>query len=87
MEPAELSEVAENRDVFRDLELLLPAILIRGMRVWKWMNKQPYFSKAAHRQTSDQVSDNISDLAWSHLDVEPAELSEVAENREVFRLP
>jgi len=51
------------------------------------MNKQPYFSKAAHRQTSDQVSDNISDLAWSHLDVEPAELSEVAENREVFRLP
>jgi len=33
VEPAELSEVAENRDVFRDLELLLPAILIRGMRV------------------------------------------------------
>jgi len=27
----------------------------------------------------------ISDLAWSRLDVEPAELSEIAENREVVR--
>ena len=29
--------------------------------------------------------DYISDLAWSRLGVEPAELSEVAENRDVFR--
>jgi len=27
----------------------------------------------------------MSDLAWSRLDVEPVELSEVAENHEVFR--
>jgi len=30
-------------------------------------------------------SDNISDLAWPHLGVEPAELSEIAVDREVFR--
>jgi len=29
--------------------------------------------------------DYISDLAWSQIHVEPAELSEIAENREVFR--
>jgi len=36
-----------------------------------------------HRRT--RRSDNISDLAWSRLVVEPAELSEVAVNREVFQ--
>jgi len=31
--------------------------------------------------------DYISDLAWSRLGVEPAELSEIAVDREVFRVP
>jgi len=31
--------------------------------------------------------DYISDLAWSHLGVEPAELSEIAVDREVFQVP
>jgi len=31
-------------------------------------------------------NDYISDLAWSRLGVEPAELSEIAENREVLRV-
>jgi len=30
--------------------------------------------------------DNISDLAWSRLGVEPAEISEIAVDREVFRV-
>jgi len=29
---------------------------------------------------------NVNVLAWSHLGVEPAELSEIAENRGVFRV-
>jgi len=31
-------------------------------------------------------NDYISDLAWSRLDVEPAKLSEIAVDREVFRV-
>jgi len=32
-------------------------------------------------------SDHISDLAWSRLVVEPAELSEIAVDRQVFQVP
>jgi len=36
-------------------------------------------------QPSNRRSDSISKLAWSRLRVEPTELSEIAENREVFQ--
>ena len=37
-------------------------------------------------RTRTRWNDHISNLDWSHLGVEPAELSEIAENRGVFRV-
>jgi len=42
VKPAELSEVAENREVFRVfLGLLPPRCLPEEKRVWKWINESP----------------------------------------------
>jgi len=43
--------------------------------------------KVAYRSTKKQMwCKYISNIAWSRLGVEPAELSEIAENRNVFRV-
>ena len=39
------------------------------------------------RPRSTKWRDYTSDLVWPRLGVEPAELSEIAENREAFQLP
>jgi len=41
--------------------------------------------KADQRLSKDKWRDYISDLAWSRLGVEPAELSEIAVDCEAFR--
>jgi len=43
-------------------------------------------NKAAQIRQRTRWSDNISDLAWSCLRVEPAELSEIAVDLEVLRV-
>jgi len=44
----------------------------------------PQESSLKVRPSRTRWRDYISDLAWSHLGVEPAELSEIALDREVF---
>jgi len=40
--------------------------------------------KTAQKLTKNRWCDYISELAWSRLSVQPVELSEIAEDRELF---
>ena len=54
----------------------------------KRLARQILLATPTGRQSSskDEVADYISDLAWSRLGVDPTKLSEIAADREVFRV-
>ena len=54
--------------------------LVRQALLAKPIGKRP------RRRSRPRWSNCISDIAWSRLGVEPAELSEIATDREVFQV-